>query len=572
MGSYGVAQADVTPARRATVPSDLNDPARFGQPTETIKDAFVLELRRFFNEDELGPAADSGGALRDEVPNVDKYALGFGPGTDPYETTTRIVQENPDILENLPHVAVMNVAGKNLEWQAGQPVMSVVQKPPRVLGTVTEPFALPNPIREVRTLTVDTAAVATYTATIGGIEVSYTAGAGETVQEIAAEWLRAFQDVGPALSLALKTSRSGSQITFTRTEYGESFTLVVDAGAMTAALVTAAGSDTAPGRLVIRTVARDTVTPIETTVEFRPDRFPTAAPASAALAVDVARVINEQAGSVSMGRNIVSARAIAGAVQIEVVGHMTNEVEILAGDDNGAIAVLLGLGSAGTALAADTVTQPIDTDTTTFALTLAAAPFGSIVAGQSITLGGLATADNNGRFLITSVPGAGSVQYLNSATGAQSEVLAGGETWFIGAQDDWQNPLRPPLIRRQSSWGPVTVSLMVLTESPTTRTELADLVAHHFGFQMHQQHFEILGRGFFDEAYDDEFYQISLHRSVSLGGEADAPRGEDQKNRVYSSSLTVPISLWWYNDRTAQGTLTAECLTEDPFIDPTPST
>lgn len=119
----------------ATVPDDLNDPPLFSQIIETTKDAFVLELRKFFDRDQTAARAS-------ELPTIEKYAVGFGPGTDPYETTVQIIQEFPDILEQMPHISVNATSGRNKRLTLGRPLIGQVQYPPRVEGTGTETFAL----------------------------------------------------------------------------------------------------------------------------------------------------------------------------------------------------------------------------------------------------------------------------------------------------------------------------------------------------------------------------------------------------------------------------------------------
>lgn len=118
-----------------TTPDDLNDPPRFSQLAETTKDAFVLALRRFFDRDQTA-------ARLSELVTVEKYAVGYGPGTDPYETTVQIFQEFPDVLEQLPHVSVNATSGRHKPLSFGRPFTGQVQFPPRVEGTAVEPFGL----------------------------------------------------------------------------------------------------------------------------------------------------------------------------------------------------------------------------------------------------------------------------------------------------------------------------------------------------------------------------------------------------------------------------------------------
>lgn len=120
---------------RATTPDDLNDPPRFAQIVETTKDAFVLELRQFFDRNQTAQRLD-------ELPTVEKYALGYGPSEDPYETTVSLFQEFPDVLEHLPHVIVTAGGVTNKRMTVGRPIMAQVQLPPRIETGNDGPYAL----------------------------------------------------------------------------------------------------------------------------------------------------------------------------------------------------------------------------------------------------------------------------------------------------------------------------------------------------------------------------------------------------------------------------------------------
>lgn len=117
-----------------TTPADANDPPRFGQPSETAKDALVQELRRFLDN------ANLSAALRAELPTIEKYAS-FGDGNDPFATTTAILRKLPDRPELLPHVAVSAATGSARPLTIGPPFIGTVQDPPSVTTTLPEPFA-----------------------------------------------------------------------------------------------------------------------------------------------------------------------------------------------------------------------------------------------------------------------------------------------------------------------------------------------------------------------------------------------------------------------------------------------
>lgn len=122
-------------AYRATVPTDAADPPRFGQALETTKDAIVLSLREFFGE------AQPEGRFS-ELPTIEKYQAGLEAGLDPFLTTVEIVQEFPDILEQLPHLSVTASGGRNTRMTIGVPFLAHVQYPPRVEGRGQGPYDL----------------------------------------------------------------------------------------------------------------------------------------------------------------------------------------------------------------------------------------------------------------------------------------------------------------------------------------------------------------------------------------------------------------------------------------------
>jgi len=140
-------QPDLFDAKfRGIAPDDTRDPARFGQPTETVADLAVLSLREFFGVDQ--PA----GRLR-ENPTIEKYTV--DDTTDPFdafETQVRIVQEFPDRLERLPHISVVTQGGRNRRMSIGRTVVAAVQDAPFVetTKTVDDDFILPSPAGVLR--------------------------------------------------------------------------------------------------------------------------------------------------------------------------------------------------------------------------------------------------------------------------------------------------------------------------------------------------------------------------------------------------------------------------------------
>lgn len=120
-----------------TLPVDPNDPFRFSQLVETVKDCFQRELTDFFDY----RRADFQW-LKTEIPTVEKYNLGFQPADSAIETFTHVLLQHPDILERLPLVAITTASGSNLKLGFGGQYVAPVQPAARVKGTNTGPFAL----------------------------------------------------------------------------------------------------------------------------------------------------------------------------------------------------------------------------------------------------------------------------------------------------------------------------------------------------------------------------------------------------------------------------------------------
>jgi hypothetical protein len=526
---------------KPTTPTDTEDPPQFGQVLETAKDAFVEELRQFFNQPNLNVTEPE---RREEIPTVRKYAVGFAPGTDPYETVQQIVTDFADTKEALPHVAVTAVQGTNNRLTAGQPFIAHVQLPPRVEGSAAEPYALLGAAVEEWTVVVDTAVVGfRYVVELNTQDFAYVALAGDGTQEIAAGLRDALRSAEPLVSI----SRTGSTLTIKAVEANVAFTSLTSSANTTATQVQAAGSPGGPETLELRTTP-DRQNPETETVVFRADRFPTANPVTAARAVDVARVINEQA--LNVRAKVVDVGGSPG-VRIQTGGKFgqrtPNEIEVLSGTSANLLAVL-GLGTSAVGAGPDTITgSPPDTNMTLSATGVGTAALAATAAGVDtyITLSGLGSPGNNGRFRIVSVPGADSVEYEN-AFGAPESFT--GATWFIGQRDSWRNPARPVMNRRHLSMR-LTVSVSVLAEDSNERDELHDLVLNQFAYYLEEKHFQIYGRTIFDEDFPDENYQISIAQEVSPAGQQTIPRQEDGKGPIYEARVSIGCTLFWYQDR-----------------------
>jgi hypothetical protein len=128
----------------ATVPDNTDQPPRFGGITELVKDAFVLELRHYFNTSysQVRPG---------ELPRISKYAVAVDVSVDPLETAVNLIRSYPDVAEDMPIIAVLAATGNNLKLNISDKFVGVVIPPARVLGG-QGPFNLTNGTLTVQTI------------------------------------------------------------------------------------------------------------------------------------------------------------------------------------------------------------------------------------------------------------------------------------------------------------------------------------------------------------------------------------------------------------------------------------
>lgn len=119
----------------STSPTDSLDPPRFGSLRENVKDAFKIELEKFFTR------AQQTSARRSEIPTIEKYAI-MATGLSPYETALEVVRKYPDTLTRLPHVAVLATSGQEIPLSVGPPLLGAVQEPPRIVALRPGPYTL----------------------------------------------------------------------------------------------------------------------------------------------------------------------------------------------------------------------------------------------------------------------------------------------------------------------------------------------------------------------------------------------------------------------------------------------
>lgn len=515
---------------QATVPPDLDDPPRFAQPVETIKDAFVTYLRRAFE------AAQLNDVRRAEAPTVEKYAFGSSaaPGYDPYETYTSIFQEFPDVLERLPHIAVTSAGVTDRPRNIGSFVVSSVQDQPRV-ETGAGPFAFAEVRAQVVVVTVASVPAVgdPVELDLDGNAFFYTTEAGDDERALLEGLRRALVDAGVALDYRLEVSVVSGVPRLTLTARDPSASPTVTGSAdLTVTVSVTSGGGSAVEKVVFRTepgpMAEAVLTPVYLAGTFFAD--PTAATAA-----ELATAINTYA----RGR-IYAFPTADDAVRVSTE-ETPNAIEVDVTSDPGPVAAL-ALAETGTAAPGDGFSG-FAPDMT---FTVAGAAFTAALVGRYLVVQG--SAQNDGRWLVTSVPSATELVVENED--GQPETVGIGESWswFIGLRDSWLNPARPPMLRYEHA-GTAQVVIDILAESPNVRRELADLVWSFLTFFSEETHRTLHGRGVFSADYPDEAYQVIFGEATSTGDQ-DFAKGEDVKDRVYVARVTLSCQWSVYVDRT----------------------
>lgn len=121
--------------QQPTVPDNVDQPTRFGALTETVKDAFLLEIRHFFNTAYTQ-------ARVGELPRIDKYSVSADTSTDPLETAVNLIRSYPDIAEDLPLIAVLATTGRNTRLNIGGNLTSLVVPDAEIVSSSGGPFIL----------------------------------------------------------------------------------------------------------------------------------------------------------------------------------------------------------------------------------------------------------------------------------------------------------------------------------------------------------------------------------------------------------------------------------------------
>lgn len=297
--------------------------------------------------------------------------------------------------------------------------------------------------------------------------------------------------------------------------------------------------------LVIRTMLEGNTEHLDV-ITFTANRFPTANPISAALAVDVAAVINETAAHVKADAVTVGAftyvRLMAGGYASARRGNLPTEIEVHANSANAD--TVLGFGRRG-------AVTDIGGTAPSMTITAPAGAFSAADIGRYVYVSSSdKTYFNDGRFLITAFSTALGTDTLTYTNKYGKVEVGSPATWFIGLRDDHFNPLRPPMHRYGMAFD-LNVQLDILCEDENTRGEVVDLVLAFLSFFLESKYFTFLGRsGFSGQTTTSEHYQITLTTPVNNGQEGEFPRpGGDGTGKIYVNSLTVGVTTSMYLDR-----------------------
>jgi len=514
---------------KPTIPDSTADNPRFGRLIETTKNAFLWELREFFDQ-----AAQTTERLQ-ERPRIEKYQFGFGQNLDPYETVVQILRKYADTREALPHIAVLATTGNWRPLGFGVPLLGAVQELPRV-ETGAEPFLLLAGPAETAADGFSVAPAATpgrmtLTSLVGGFVP------GLVGQKITFINMENGNNTGTFLITAVGGGTTLEFINSGGVAGGPSTYGSFAVGDATATLeVYSAPNSPQSGPNMNMKVDR---------VVFQPSDFPVAASITAASAADIARVYNEralytQAVAVDLGGGNTGVRFANGGRK---GGASTPNFIEVGPNTSSALGAAFGLiQDSGTGVGGDTIAAGPAAQTAT--LTVAGGAFTAAMVGSYVVIAGAGTSTNNGRFLITAVPGPTQVTYQNKCFTAESF----DGTWFVGAHDDWTNPERVPANRYELTWA-LSVELQVLSEDENERTDLVDLVLSFLTTYLKDRYFTLMGQSVFDEDIPNQFYNIIIKPGVREGPEQEIPRPDDQRDKVYTATFSVDVQTTMYIDR-----------------------
>ena len=120
-----------------TEPYDLTDVPRFGELSETAKDAFRKELEIHFDYQ----TADSETKLIESAA-IQKFALGSNTNEQSLETVVGLLMAYGDKPNKYPMIVITSTSEREKVLGLGNNFVASVQYPPRIEGTVAGPYNL----------------------------------------------------------------------------------------------------------------------------------------------------------------------------------------------------------------------------------------------------------------------------------------------------------------------------------------------------------------------------------------------------------------------------------------------
>jgi hypothetical protein len=128
-----------------TEPYDSNDPPRFSQLIETVKDVFAKELSDYFTYVTSTSSSVDTRYRMNELPTIKKYAKGISVSSvanGDLETVAKIMMSYADSPDKFPMVAITSASFREKKLGIGNNFVDHVQEAPRVEGTKAGPFRL----------------------------------------------------------------------------------------------------------------------------------------------------------------------------------------------------------------------------------------------------------------------------------------------------------------------------------------------------------------------------------------------------------------------------------------------
>jgi len=501
--------ADLTSRSYAvSAQTDLNAPPRPGEVGETVKDALVELLRQWL------ATANLTARRRVETPQLQKYARG---AADPYITTTKVIQDYNFQPERLPAIVVTAFSGTHERQNIGHPIVGVVTQP-ALLTSLAGPFVIARPLNDIWTITVPTGGNGTYTINDISVVISDGASASEVARRLRVAFSESYADLG--YQITLDYLRAQLTIEFL------DFTLAVS-GNLTATQIQLNAIAT-PSTLSFRLTNPngqsyyDTITP-------NPDDFLDPASVSAS---SLATALNRYAHYVTFEANS------SNQLLVFPRPHHPDLHQLVSLDywpllSSGALRAAFGWGSSTTIGAGATLTN--------FVLEAPAQTFPATIVGRYLFLEDeiWQVASRVSSTELTLVP------QITSYSGALAADLT--LDWSAGTS----GANTTPILRRSHMWRG-TQMIGVLANDPQQAQELADLVTEWLAFRLEEQHYTIIGRGATDwsnPALNTEHWQILFGSEISYSAISDQTR--DEKDKIYTYTISIPTTLIWYIDREA---------------------